>query len=248
MTKLNSIYKKIYYWYIIFEILLFSAMFFPINKMMMCITICIDFILGFVVLYYTNMLHKSIAEKISIYGVWAGIIFIFGGGALDIAVTAIYSPDLSEEGNPVLVALLNNHFSLNSIYFFTLCYQLLKTTIFVSLWMIFLKTYPKMLQSIPYINFYTTLKWLLGAQKMRFLDLLLGRKINFDYFVPTLSFIVVACNFIHWYAAMEWLGIIPVLCSTMTLASAIMFISLFTLTFFTHIKIKSEHQKTIILF
>lgn len=246
MTNVISISKKIYYWYIALELLLVPIMLFPMSNAMISFIIVIDFFLGFIVLYYANMFNKKLAEKVSFYGLLTGVIFIFGGSALDMAVTVIYSPDLSLEGNPVLVTLLNNQFSLNTIYFFTLCYQLLKTTISFYLWIIFLKTYHKILKSIPYINFYTTIKWLLGAQRMRFLDLLLGRNIDFYFFIPTLFFVIVACNAAHWYAAMEWLGFIPIVFSSLTLAFVTISTSLLMLALISHIKIKNKHRQLLV--
>lgn len=247
MIKITSIYKKIYNGYMILSLLLVPIMLFSLSKEIIYFTFFLEFIVAIIILYYLKLVYKIIPGKISFYAVLAGMVISVGGSILDMAVTVIYSPDLSEEGNPVIVALLNSQFSLKSIYISMLCYQILKVSISLYCWFNFLKIYPKILKKIPYVNFYTTLKWLFGAQKMSFLDTVIGRNIDYNFLIAGMFFIIFSMNIIHWYAALEWLEIIPIMFSTLTLAVAIIAISLLILGSLTHIQIKNRHKKTTVL-
>lgn len=240
MKKITSIYKKIYNWYMVLTLLLIPIMLFSLSKEIIYCIFFLELIVSIFVLYYLNLLYKIIPGKNSFYTILAGIILSLGGSILDMTVTVIYSPDLSEEGNPVIVALLNSAFSLKSIYISMLCYQILKVSISLYCWFNFLKIYPKILKAIPYVNFYTTLKWLFGAQKMSFLDAVLGRKIDYKFLMTAMFFIIFSMNIIHWYAAMEWLGIIPIVFSIAELVIIIASVLIFSYAIFSHIQIKNK--------
>jgi hypothetical protein len=245
MTRLESIYKKTYWCYLALNFLFFPALIFQINEIALCITVCFSFILGVITLYYSILLYNTIEGKVPLVGLFLGIIFVAGGSFSDMAVTAWCSPDLSEEGNPVLVALLNHDFSLGSIYLFTLFYQMLKVSIYLFLWASFLKAYPKMLKMIPYVNIFTTFRWLLGGAKMGFSDFLLSKNIQFDFLVPSLSFIIFSTNILHWYYVLEWLKWIPHGSDTTILALGTILVSLFFLLMVTHYQVKRDSQKNL---
>lgn len=247
MNQLYPFYKKIYYWYIALQCTLLPVIFFPLNKTIIYLSIFSVFFMGAFTLYYSIRLHKNIPSQVPLLGLLVGIIFVLGGSIFDMTTTIICSPDLSEEGNPILVTLLDNNFSLSFIYLFTLFYQILKVSITLYLWTAFLKIYPTLLNLIPYKNFFTTGRWLMGAGKMSLSDFLQSKNIQFEFLVPSFIFIIFMSNFIHWYAGLEWLQIIPYGPDTLILATWTILFSVLILAGVTHLKLKQIHKNKMIL-
>ncbi len=247
MNQLYPFYKKIYYWYILLECTLMPVMFLPVNSAIIHLSIFSAFVIGGFTLYHAIRLYKAMPGHLPLFGLFTGIIFVLGGSIFDMTTTIICSPDLSEEGNPLLVALLNHNFPLYFIYLFTLFYQMLKVSINLYLWSAFLKGYPMILNSIPYKNFFITIQWLIGAGKMNFSDFLLSKNIQFEFLVPCLCFIIFSSNFIHWYAGLEWLKIIPYGPDTIILAFWIILFSVLILAWMTHFKLKRIHKNKVLV-
>lgn len=245
MTELTNSYRKIYFWYIASTAAFLPVIFFPKQKLLAVSSIIFGLILTGILLYQSVLLFKKTPGKNSLSPVILGALLIAGGSFFDLAVTVLFSPDLSEEANPVVISLLYHDISLWIIYFFMLFYQVLEISIDLFLWACFLKTYPNILKSIPYVNFFTTIKCLLGCGKMTRLDFLLGRNIQYSYLVPFWIFIIIMGSFIHWYAVMEWLKIIPVILSTSILSVITLTISALSLLLISHFKIKNYDQDKI---
>ena len=188
---LEKRYKNTYWWYIALECVLLSFILLPVKGMMVYISVFLVLFLAGMVLYRSMYLYKAIPGIGSLPLLFLGVVFVLGGSAFDITATVTFSPDLSEEGNPVVVALLNNNCSIAFIYLFMLFYQILKVSINLYLWACFLKTYPKLLNTMPYLNFFTTIRWLMGCGKISLLDFLLGRNLQYYYLMPSFIFIIV---------------------------------------------------------
>lgn len=231
--------------YIAFHCVFFPALLLSINSFIAYSTVFLSFIVGSFTLYYSICLYRKIPGVVQVGPFILGVVLVFLGSAIDMMVTVICSPDLIEEGNPVLVALLNNNFSLQSVYLFTLSYQLLKVTITLFLWSSFLKAYARILKLIPQKNFFTTTRWLLGAGKMSWSDFFLSKNIQYELLVPSLIFVVSMSNIFHWYVALEWLEFVPYIASTAVWACIIGFISFFILVVITHVKLKNVNNKFI---
>ncbi len=174
---------------------------------------------------------------------WAGTFVVLGGATIDMFVTALCSPDLAREGNYMVLMLFEMNAPLWFIYLFLVLLEVIMSILIVSLWVCFLKSYSNMLYRIPYKNLTTTFKWVLGAGKMNILDFFLLR--NFDpYFTISLAAVVaVALQVLHWYVALEWLEFVPI--STdfrVSVLLSILFITIMTLVFWTHTKLKKSNS------
>lgn len=242
MNTLESRYKNTYWWYFTPTIVLIPSIFYPNQGVSIFVSVVLAIILACIVLYKAIILFKKTPGSTPLLALFFGGFLVAGGSFIDMTVTFIFSPDLSEEGNPVILCLLNNNASLWFIYLFTLLYQTLKVSINLYLWACFLKTYPNIIKTIPYLNFFTTIRWLMGCGKASLLDCFLGRNLQYHYLMSSVIFIIVMSCFSHWYAAMEWLKIIPIIPSTTTLVSCIVFIALSILSLITHFKLRLNHQ------
>ena len=241
---LEKRYKNTYWWYIALECVLLSFILLPVKGMMVYISVFLVLFLAGMVLYRSMYLYKAIPGIGSLPLLFLGVVFVLGGSAFDITATVTFSPDLSEEGNPVVVALLNNNCSIAFIYLFMLFYQILKVSINLYLWACFLKTYPNILKSIPCVNFFTTIKWLMGFGKMTLSDFLLSKNVQFYFLFSSLSFITLMLYSFRWYVALEWLGVVPYP-NIMMCILGIIFFSFLTLALVTHFKIKQAYMKKI---
>jgi len=162
------------------------------------------------ILYYSLKLFRLLSIPTKKYPFLIGTFVILGGALIDIVVTIIYSPDLKEEGNPIILTLLNLDWPLWSIYLFCALLQIVILSYTLILWANFIKMYPSMIRSIPYKNLFTTYKWLSGAgQQKNFLDVLLNRKFDYTFFMFTIMFLLVLMHINRWYFAMEWIKLVP---------------------------------------
>ena len=245
MILLNNLYKKIYFWY--FSSILILIPGFLLQKQALMFFIHSVFTLFFtgLVLYKLVALFKKVPGSISVPYLGLAFVVVAGGSILDMFVTVICSPDLSEEGNIAVRLLLSHHAPLWFVYLIGLFYQILHVSIDVLLFSCFLKTYPSVLKTIPYLNFFTTVKWLMGCGKVKFVDLLLGRNLQYQYLMPSLIFMVGMNNLTHFYAVMEWLNIIPTGDSFLVVSCCGIFISLLTLALMTHFKLRNNLQYAI---
>lgn len=245
MSSLNSMYKNIYFWYFVPIFMLSPALLFPKQCLIVYISAMATVFFSVVLLYKSVILFKKLPGLVSLPSLFFGVFLIAGGSILDMSVTVILSPDLSEEGNPAVLLLLSHNAPLWFIYLLMLFYQILSSTIHIFLFACFLKTYPTIIKTIPYSNFFNTIRWIMGCGKTSFLDFLLFRNVEYDYLMPSLIFITVMSNFTHWYAAMEWLKIIPTVVSSGMLASCAILISFLTVVLITHFMLRYNSQYAI---
>ena len=172
---LESFYKNIFRWLVLLNIAGLPAILFTLSEFMAYVTVLCMLMLAGVTLYYSIRLYHVIPGIVPLLALCGGIVLAVGGSIADMLATVLCSPDLSKEGNPIILTLLSNNCSIWFIYLVTLFYQILKVSITLYLWASFLKIYPSMVKSIPYVNFFTTLKWLMGAGKMSFSEFLLNK-------------------------------------------------------------------------
>lgn len=190
--------------------------------------------------YYSFKLFRALPGLLPLRNLWVGVFIVLGGALIDIIVTVFCSPDLSREGNPIVVLLFDLNFSLVMIYTVLFCIQVLMVSTCIILWASFLKIYPKLLRNIPYKNLFITCKWWIGCGKMSFLDFILNRNSNYCFFISFCTFLLVLSHLNRWYCAMEWLNLVPF---SRLIPGAVVFMFMCLFLIKTHMTIKLINQK-----
>lgn len=204
-------------------------------------------IVGFIcatlyMLWNATFLLRTLPGRVPSIALCSGMALVIGSSIIDMAVTVMYSPDLSREGNPIVLMLFDLQAPLWFVYLFELMFNILFMTLVLVLWACFLKSYPKMLETIPYKNFITTFRWIMGAGNISLLDWFLCRKVDFYHMISLVTLMLVMGYFLRLYAALEWLSIIPISIIFPKVAMLSIF-SLSTLLFiaFTHFNLKKRN-------
>ena len=237
MITLESRYKKISQWLMLAGFIVFLILLKP-QGVLGAICILMFLLSIFFVFYHSLVLFKSLSGVVLRRGLLMGTFIVLGGALFDIIVTISCSPDLSEEGNPIFLTLVDLNVPLWGIYLTLFFSQVFMVGFTLILWASFLKVYPRIINTIPYKNLFTTCKWLFGCGQMSFLDFILNRKLNYCFFISSCTFLMVLSHLNRWYFAMEWLELVPFSRTIpLTLISIIAFFFLIN----THKKI--EHSK-----
>lgn len=235
MIALEFIYKKINQWFMLAGCMALFALFRPQGALgALCIVV---FLLSiFFVFYHSLVLFKSLPGVVLRRDLLIGFFIVLGGALFDIIVTVYCSPNLSEEGNPIFLTLVDLNVPLWGIYLILFFSQVFMVGFTLILWASFLKVYPRIISTIPYKNLFTTCKWLLGCGQMSFLDFILNRKLNYCFFISFCTFLMVLCHLNRWYFAMEWLELVPF---SRTIPAITICITLVFFLIKTHKKIKA---------
>ena len=123
MTSLNTLYKKIYFWYFAPFFILIPAILFQNQGLIIFISAIATIIFAGILLYKSIDLFKKIPGSVSWLLLFLGVVLVAGGSILDMSVTVVFSPNLSEEGNPAVLLLLSHNAPLWFIYLLMLLYQ-----------------------------------------------------------------------------------------------------------------------------
>lgn len=109
------------------------------------------YLLPFVALVFSGILVRIARqgrELASSFRFWAGCGLMAGGAALDLGVTFYFSPDLVDEGNPVVRALLDSGHPLPWVIAHMLLTTLAIVGMFCAFWGAFLSHQPYLLETI----------------------------------------------------------------------------------------------------
>lgn len=206
-------------------------------------------VIGFV-LAYVFMIHNGIKllrilpERIPLNLFSIAIFLVVGGAVSDVAATVICSPGLEQEGNLFLRMLLDIKCPLGLVYLAMAGLNILDISLNLVLFACFLKVYPTLIQSIPYKNILTTLKWIFGIGTLKSWRSILIGKLDFCYFIPSLAVMLVGQCLYRFYMALMWFHKVPH--SYYIVPFGIASASFLGLSYFTHYRIKQRKQPAIV--
>lgn len=146
----------------------------------------------------------------------AGVVFIAGGAFFDVAVTAIYSPDLTDEGNLFVRGLLDRGHSLKFVYVHAGLTQLFFVALFCAVWLGFLRHRPILLETIRVAqprHGWDFVKAATGGGHLSWREWLLPltpSEVPYLYHCVWMCAVavVLSTSFFRWYAGLEWLGLV----------------------------------------
>jgi len=207
MTEIKKIYRKIY-WSAVSCVLSVCYFLQPQRH----VGIAVFFILmgsGLCVLKFSLDTISILPGRIPLLPLCAGLFLIIGGAIFDVAITIIYSPDLTQEANHIVRFFFDLDLSLSQIYWLGLMGQTLYVSILSMLWANFLKAYPILLQQIQPTTFAKTFISIFGGPHATKLDLFVG-KVDCFFYVSSLTPMLVALSLYRWYLGLEWLALVPI--------------------------------------
>jgi hypothetical protein len=144
----------------------------------------------------------------------AGWTLIVGGTICDVVATAVHSPDLTREANPVIRGLLDNDVSLVQVYVYGAVMQVLFVGLSMALWLGFLKHRHTLAATMPpHGSLLAYLKAGTGARELSYRQWvcpLRYSELPWAYHLAWWAGIgFVATSAYRFYLAVEWYGIAP---------------------------------------
>lgn len=207
----------------------------PLNYLNIISTI--GFFLSYYFMVYNGIkLLRTLSGRIPIFLFLIGIFLVIGGMIADVAATVICSPSLDQEGNLFLRMLLDIKCPLILVYSEMALLNIMEVSLDLVLFACFLKVYPTLIQSIPYKNIFTTLKWIWGMGTVKGWKAILFGKLDFRYFIPSLGVMLVVQSLYRFYMALMWFNQVPY--SYYVVPILIGSTSFLGLACFTHYKVK----------
>lgn len=78
-----------------------------------------------------------------------GVVYVVGGAAFDMLATALHSPELDREGNPIARAFLDSGYGVTFVYSFAIVAQAMLAAFTSILWIAFLRHREALVASLP---------------------------------------------------------------------------------------------------
>ena len=178
--------------------------------------ICVEVALGIYAIALLMVLLRHGQSPCPPLVLYAGILFMVGGTALDVGATIISTPTLARESNPIARALLDSGHSLAFVYACGLVGQVLVLVIGCLGWAAFLRHRDTVIQSAwdagPQ-SAYQFCKAALGAghltSRQYFLPLKLSELSKAYHMACAIWAATVGAWSYRWYLGLNWLHLVP---------------------------------------
>ena len=213
MLELNSMplgnreAKKLLTLILVFVPLLGVGLFFPV--LVVPFALCIPIVLLVAIALVVNLAQIGSAPVPSLPAT-AGVAFIAGGTAFDMAATAFHSPSLDAEGNPVARAFLDAGYTVSFVYVFGILAQGMFVIFLCIAWLAFLKHRQQLVTSIGCpATIHDLFRAAMGAghlPKRRWWSLTFRfSELPYSYHVFWfIAVLLVAGSLDSWYLGLEW--------------------------------------------
>lgn len=127
----------------------------------------------------------------------------------DVLITFWMSPTLSQEGNPIIIKMLDQNYTLNFVKSYIVFIQFLFTSVMLAFWVISCKSMPQITQSLNKASFLRLIPQILAGKDKTYKDLILST-LDPYYANASIGAIFIGVCFVKLYCSLEWLRIVPI--------------------------------------
>lgn len=140
--------------------------------------------------------------------IYVGLLVISGSFFFDVYATLTQSPTLDNEGNFIIVHLLNHSYSLEAVKQYIITTQTLSACMMIGFWALFCFSINQITDELESSSLIKLIPKLIGGKEATFKRLLLS-KLDPVYFNAFIGLMAVSLCLIKLFCVLEWYDIVP---------------------------------------